>query len=847
MSVKGYISKEKLPLGQNYQELRAIGMQFIQDHSGTTWTNLNPSDPGVTFLDELCFALTELGYCSNFPMEDLLTDSDENLVLDEQFYLPENILTTSAITLKDYRKYIIDRINVVENIDLRKTITNGKVVYTGYLKIASSIENVTIKLSEDPITETTEFKVICSDVKSALERCRNLGVHIAQPTILKRKFWHATGSISLNHKDDLVPFLNALIKASEAYIFPSVAPVPYSEIVAWEKNVNTIFNGPYLENGWISDEALGVKKDELHSFELVNVIRALAQVKGVNKLAFCTSKNDSSTDTPSTKDSQTKISAADTELIEIDWLKSISDSDLKIYANGQLIIITDEQMHLGVDSNPEPKPIYSEVFNSAASIQGNFRDVNTYYSIQETLPDVYAVGHNALQENDSDIIKAQSKQLKGYLTLFDQIMANQLSQLANLSTLFSFKNVTVGAPSDLQNYIFGKSKLEYLNPEFPAGYRVYAPTYFYQSLYKVPDVRPLLKGFDAFDFTQKFESKLKLENDSWKKFKLDPYNPYMKGLLDLTTNEDENLVRRNALLDHLLARHGESPQIIDQLIDGSTYAGSQLKDQVVFKSLLLQNYGTLSYNRVRSYAVPFADELAVRYESIVIPIRTYHKESENFDFILDAGRINETERISIDDCRNSATIELKLSLLLGLKPLYKEYLLDWFGKNKTSEEIVAISQPKPGTTQVSNTNVETYIETNPYNLPQPITQINWLLIEKKGLLFFESSYLALGESVIPLEDLVFILPAFATTDILPNFNARIELCLAESLPVDLTYQVKYANQDELQAILKAYMPWFNMQLFQKLSSFDQDDFETVSMSLYNAVNAITTKEVAPNE
>ena len=44
--------------------------------------------------------------------------------------------------------------------------------------------------------------------------------------------------------------------------------------------------------------------------------------------------------------------------------------------------------------------------------------------------------------------KANSRQLKGYLTLFDQVLANQFSQLSNVHNLFSFKNSVTGTPSD---------------------------------------------------------------------------------------------------------------------------------------------------------------------------------------------------------------------------------------------------------------------------------------------------------------------------------------------------------------------------------------------------------------
>lgn len=213
------------------------------------------------------------------------------------------------------------------------------------------------------------------------------------------------------------------------------------------------------------------------------------------------------------------------------------------------------------------------------------------------------------------------------------------------------------------------------------------------------------------------------------------------------------------------------------------------------------------------------------------------KDQENFDFVLVAGRINAIEKVSVDDCRSFATIEMKLSLLLGLKPLYKEYLLHWFDENGTTEEMTSDSSSEDDSTDV-NTVV---VETKTYNYPKTIAQINWLLLEKKGMLFFESSYLALGASCVPLDDLIFVLPEFATKSIIPNFEARFELCLAESLPVDLTYQVVYASESELDCILEAYLPWFNMQRHQALDTFNENAFEAKSLSLYKIINAFNNE------
>ena len=41
--------------------LREMGIEEIQKLSGKIWTDFNLHDPGVTILEQLCYALTDLG------------------------------------------------------------------------------------------------------------------------------------------------------------------------------------------------------------------------------------------------------------------------------------------------------------------------------------------------------------------------------------------------------------------------------------------------------------------------------------------------------------------------------------------------------------------------------------------------------------------------------------------------------------------------------------------------------------------------------------------------------------------------------------------------------------------
>ena len=76
----------------NYKELLDEGIELIQKFSGNQWSDYNYHDPGITFLEQICFALTDLGYKSNFPIEDIL------LAYTDKFDLENNNL---LITIDD--------------------------------------------------------------------------------------------------------------------------------------------------------------------------------------------------------------------------------------------------------------------------------------------------------------------------------------------------------------------------------------------------------------------------------------------------------------------------------------------------------------------------------------------------------------------------------------------------------------------------------------------------------------------------------------------------------------------------------------------------------------------------
>jgi len=103
------ISKERqLPIAQDFEALRSQGLVYIELLASAIWTDYNEHDPGITTLEALCYAITELGYRSAFDMKDLLTDEKGNIAPGQVLYTAKNILTNNPLTIDDYRKLLID-------------------------------------------------------------------------------------------------------------------------------------------------------------------------------------------------------------------------------------------------------------------------------------------------------------------------------------------------------------------------------------------------------------------------------------------------------------------------------------------------------------------------------------------------------------------------------------------------------------------------------------------------------------------------------------------------------------------------------------------------------------------
>src|SRR3954463_16088081 len=88
-----------LTASQDYEFLRSEGLKHIENLSSDLWTDYNAHDPGITILEALCYAITELGYRAGFDMKDFLCAADGTLVDGQTLFTAKEILTINPLTI----------------------------------------------------------------------------------------------------------------------------------------------------------------------------------------------------------------------------------------------------------------------------------------------------------------------------------------------------------------------------------------------------------------------------------------------------------------------------------------------------------------------------------------------------------------------------------------------------------------------------------------------------------------------------------------------------------------------------------------------------------------------------
>lgn len=425
----------------DFERLRAEGIKHLENLATEIWTDFNAHDPGITLLEVLCYALTDLGYRSRLlPIQDLIAGDGST----RQWFEPAEVLCMSPVTANDLRKILID-LDGVKNAWVERARPEDYALKTksGTVKPSSldynGLYRIKIELDDDldPRSEKTRQR-ITRRVLNRLNADRGLCQDFTSPLFVQN--WHYCLCLDLEvdpNMNEQQVAANVLHRIQE-FIVPTVRFYNFKEMRQKGLPSDGIFNGPLLKNGFIHDDELNAAEKLPLFIYRSDLQRIAAETPGVLDV----------------RDLRIKTPMTDDEYVDA-WQIEVKHPDMP-NLDGQrmfkpLLDACCAKVHIlrdGIRQTITGQPL-ADAYNTLRLAQqalgsgerggpqaptGIYRpDLSEYHSVQYDLPEVYAVGRNLPRPEKAHL----SRQLQAYLMFYDQILAGYLAQLGEVKRLFS--------------------------------------------------------------------------------------------------------------------------------------------------------------------------------------------------------------------------------------------------------------------------------------------------------------------------------------------------------------------------------------------------------------------------
>lgn len=538
-----------------FQETRRALPEWCEGY----WSDFNDHDPGLMILEQLTYAVTELAYRARLPVPTLLANGGEIPWAANSLHPPTRTLTMHPLTGADYARLIYDRIPEcvyawVGPIDA--TLDElGSVPGRLQALVAFEPEGAREAIGGEA-NELNAARPALERVRRLLGQARNLGERFDRIAEFPLHPLDVRLVVEVEPDADVHVVVAELFLAVKRALLPGPRFRPLWE-AADQMPLDVALSGPRTERGVIVDADL--PRLMTWAEAQARTIEGLQSVPGVKNLTSVhlgppPERAEPQLFAPGT---MIKWHVGHSTAIEVDFLRPVDGRNndlvaanqshelrrtlLQIQSGGAQRVV--QFSHL----SPPGRPVAS------GAVVPHAGDIASYHSIQHQFPPCFALGPGGLPPDATPSHIAQVKQLKGYLLVFEQMLANYHEQLAHTAQFFSNQ------------------------PQ--------ARTMFAQPLKHVPEALPLLAawtGGDALD-AREMDARAKV-------FWSDPANSYLRTLDGIVESEAAFLDQRQRVLDHLLSRFNESYPTGD----AATY------ETIANKEWILQEYPDLGFNRAAS-------------------------------------------------------------------------------------------------------------------------------------------------------------------------------------------------------------------------------------------------------
>jgi len=418
-----------------FDRLRAEGLHWLQLAGGKVWTDHNLHDPGITLLEQLCFALTDLSYRADFPVADHLTGPDGRIAWDAlSLPPPSTIFPCRATTAQDYRRLLIDAVPGLDDTLLASAAQAASAsrdrlpgIYRLTLKLAPGHPQTPARRIAQARATYRRERNLCEDLDDDVRCVRDVPVELL-------------GEIDLAGPRNPVEVLAEVYDRCARFIARLPRTISHDEALQRGRTLQDIYTGPRTRRG-VPESSFDESSDGdlLFLADLSALVRGIAGVAHVHLRAL----RDPST---------TGAGASSLPWVGDGWALRLrvpldpqdGTECIAVKYRGHEVAIDPQALRLRYadlqagdigqrgSGSDEPPPR-----DLATLPRGVHRPPAGYRSVEGDFPATYRLGRHGPPPSASEEERARLRQFKGYLRLFDHVIANGAAQVDHLRELFS--------------------------------------------------------------------------------------------------------------------------------------------------------------------------------------------------------------------------------------------------------------------------------------------------------------------------------------------------------------------------------------------------------------------------
>ena len=436
----------------SFDSLRSEAIKLIQQLSGEVWTDYNLHDPGITVLEQLLYAITDLIYRTEFAIEDYLAGEDGGIDLEAQgLHGPAEIFSCRATTTRDYRRLLLDKVAVADNVWL-----SAMPEQSGTFQ-CQGLYQLSVKLSQG--LDHHERDEAIDQLRAVYLGARNLCEDLGEIKLVENLEYELCASIEVDSDRHPVDILSDIYFACARRIASSVNITNYDQLTGHTPPLDQLFDGPLTSYGFFMDDDLPDHQSEFRVSTLFSVINSIAGVDHVKQI-YMTRGEDRFFD---------KIQLAGSDkAFDLHFPRQSEEIKVVLTTNGRVLPIALDQLvarcgelsyksHTSRSTPQDQSLLYDP-------IKGRSRAFAQYFSIQDQFPVSYGINRLGVPASAPTEDKSRVRQLKAYLIIFEQLMANFLANLDSIKTLFSLQT---DPPSSYAVQALNDQQIGDLNAVYP--------------------------------------------------------------------------------------------------------------------------------------------------------------------------------------------------------------------------------------------------------------------------------------------------------------------------------------------------------------------------------------------